>query len=90
MVQITGGITLSGGMTLGTGSGGGATDSDFDNVALLLSGDGSNGSTTFTDLSGNNNSVTANGDTQVSTSVKQFGTMIILMRILHLIWLSLN
>ena len=74
MVQITGGLTITGGITLGTSSGGGETDSNFSNVSLLLNGDGSNGSTSFTDLSDNSHSITVNGDTQVSTSVKKFGT----------------
>ena len=50
------------------------TDSNFSNVSLLLNGDGTNGSTTFTDLSSNGHTVTAVGDAQVSTSIKKFGT----------------
>lgn len=44
------------------------------NVSLLLRCDGSNGSTTFTDLSTNAHTITAVGTAQVSTAEKQFGT----------------
>ena len=50
------------------------TDPDFANVSLLLHGDGTDGSTTFTDSSLNNFTVTANGDAQIDTAVKKFGT----------------
>jgi len=50
-------------------------DGDFDNVSLLLKGEGTNGSTTILDSSSNNNSVSVNGDAQISTAVNTpFGT----------------
>ncbi len=76
-MQISG-VTIQGGMNIlpagGSPSPSGPTDPNFDNVSLLLSGDGSNGSTSFTDLSSTSSTVTAVGDTQVSTSVKKYGT----------------
>lgn len=42
-------------------------------VALLLHFNGSNGSTTFTDSSPNNASVTAHGNAQISTAESKFG-----------------
>jgi len=44
-------------------------DPNFDNVSLLLSGEGANGSTTIIDSSNNNNVVTAVGDASISTAV---------------------
>jgi len=41
---------------------------------LLLNCDGTDGSTTFTDSSPSAHTVTANGDAQVDTAVKKFGT----------------
>jgi hypothetical protein len=49
------------------------TDPNFSSVSLLLHMDGSNGSTTFTDSSSNAFTVTANGDTQISTAQSKFG-----------------
>jgi hypothetical protein len=49
------------------------SDSYWDNVSLLLHMDGSNGSTTFTDSSSNVLTVTANGNTQISTAQSKFG-----------------
>ena len=49
-------------------------DANFSAVALLLSGDGTNGSQTFTDLSSSTKSITAFGNAQISTSVKKFGS----------------
>ncbi len=43
------------------------------NVSLLLHGDGTNGSTTFTDSSINNHTITANGNAQISTTQSKFG-----------------
>ena len=66
------GISFSGGLSIsGTAP---ETDPDFSNVSLLLDGNGTNGSTSFTDLSDNSLSVTTNGNVEVSTSVKKFGT----------------
>ena len=48
-------------------------DADFDSVVLLLDGDGTNGQTTFTDLSSSPHTIITNGDTEVSTSVHKFG-----------------
>lgn len=44
-------------------------DPNFNNVSLLLSGEGANGSTTIIDSSNNNNVVTAVGDASISTTV---------------------
>jgi hypothetical protein len=49
-------------------------DYNFPQVSLLLNGDGTNGSTTFTDLSSSPKTITANGNVQLSTAVKKFGT----------------
>jgi hypothetical protein len=48
-------------------------DPFFDYVSLLLSMDGDDASTTFTDSSNNNFSITAVGDAQISTSESKFG-----------------
>lgn len=49
-------------------------DPYYSSVSLLLNGDGSNGSTAFTDLSSSPKTVTTNGNTQISTSVVKYGT----------------
>lgn len=49
-------------------------DASYSSVSLLLHGNGANGSTSFPDSSKNALTVTANGNAQVSTSVKKFGT----------------
>jgi hypothetical protein len=49
-------------------------DPYFNNVSLLMHMDGTNGSQTFIDSSSNSYSLTANGDAQISTSTKKFGT----------------
>ena len=49
-------------------------DPDFANVSLLLHMDGTNGSTTFTDVSANAFAVTAFGNAQVTTTDPKFGT----------------
>ena len=49
-------------------------DPSFADVSLLLHGDGTSGSTTITDSSSNAASVTANGNAQIDTAVKKFGT----------------
>jgi len=51
----------------------GPADPNFANVSLLLHGDGTNGSTTFTDSSSYNHTVTANGNAQISTTQSKFG-----------------
>ena len=51
---------------------GNATDPDFANVSLLLSMEGSNGSTTFTDLSNNAFSISVFGNAQVVTTDGDF------------------
>ena len=43
------------------------------NVSLLLNGNGSNGSTTITDSSTYNHSITVNGNAQISTAQSKFG-----------------
>jgi len=52
----------------------GERDPNFASVELLLHGDGTNGSTTITDSSSNSVVVTANGNAQIDTAVKKFGT----------------
>ena len=49
-------------------------DVNFADVSLLLHGDGTSGSTTITDSSSNAVVVTANGNAQIDTAVKKFGT----------------
>ncbi len=49
-------------------------DANFGDVSLLLHGDGTSGSTTITDSSSNAVVVTANGNAQIDTAVKKFGT----------------
>jgi hypothetical protein len=49
------------------------TDPDFANVSLLLPMNGTNGSTTFTDASSNNLTVTVNNSTQISTAQSKWG-----------------
>jgi len=48
-------------------------DPNYSNVSLLLNGNGTNGSTTFTDSSSNNHTITANGNAQISTAQSKFG-----------------
>ena len=55
------------------GGGGGPTDPNFSSVSLLLPFDGSDGSTTFTDESNNNFTVTAGGNAQLDTAQSKFG-----------------
>lgn len=50
-----------------------ATDPDFANVSLLLHGDGANNSTTFTDSSSNNFTLSRVGDVKISTTQSKFG-----------------
>lgn len=49
-------------------------DPNFTNVSLLLDGDGTSGSTNITDKSLNSESITVNGNTQIDTAIKKFGT----------------
>lgn len=52
-----------------------ASDEHYDNTVLLLSMDGANGSTTFTDQSAAaRGNATVTGNAQVVTSIKKFGT----------------
>ena len=67
----TGGLTQS--VTLSFAPGAALIDPNFASVALLLHMNGSNGSTTFTDSSGNNLTVTPAGNTQISTAQSRFG-----------------
>lgn len=61
-------------LTLGTlAPHGGVNDPFFSNVALLLHGDGSNGSTTFTDSSSHHRSISLGGNAQISTAQFKFG-----------------
>ena len=48
-------------------------DPYFNYVSLLLHGNGTNGSTTFTDSSSYGHTVTANGNAQISTAQSKFG-----------------
>jgi len=50
-----------------------ATDTNINEVSLLLHGDGTNGSTTITDSSPTPKTVTAVGDAQISTAQSKFG-----------------
>jgi len=50
-----------------------AADPQYSNVQLLLHCNGTNGSTTFTDSSQNGLTVTANGNSQISTAQYKFG-----------------
>jgi hypothetical protein len=50
-----------------------AGDQYYNSCSLLLHFDGANGSTTFTDNSKNNITVTANGNSQISTAQSKFG-----------------
>lgn len=50
-----------------------AYDPNFDKVSLLLSCNGADTSTTFSDSSSKGNSVTANGNAQISTAQSKFG-----------------
>lgn len=52
----------------------GERDPNFANVELLLHGDGTSGSTTITDSSPDNKTVTVVGNAQIDTAVKKFGT----------------
>lgn len=52
--------------------GGSGINPDFANVSSLLHFDGTDGSTTFTDVTGK--TWTANGNAQIDTAAKQFGT----------------
>lgn len=52
---------------------GDAGDPLFSSVSLLLHMNGSNGSTTFTDSSGNPKTVTPSGNAQISTAQSRFG-----------------
>jgi hypothetical protein len=49
-------------------------DPNYADVSLLLTGEGTNGSTTFTDLSSSPKTITAYGDVKISTAVKKYGT----------------
>ena len=53
---------------------GGGGDPYWSSVVLLITGDGTNGSTTFTDLSNTHNTITNTGPVTVSTSIKKYGT----------------
>jgi hypothetical protein len=67
--SITGAATVTN-ATLNVGQ----VDPNFANVSLLLHGNGTNGSTVFTDNSPNNFTVTPNGNAQIDTTIKKFGT----------------
>ena len=62
---------IVGGATLQAG---GAGDSDFSDVSVLLHFDGSNNSTTFTDSSSNAFTVTGYGDAKLTTTDPKFGS----------------
>ncbi len=48
-------------------------DANFDDVMLLLNGNGSNGSTDITDSSDSSQTITLSGNTQISTAQSKFG-----------------
>ena len=50
-----------------------SNDPNYSSVSLLLNGNGTNGSTTFTDSSSYNHTVTPAGDAQISTAQSKFG-----------------
>lgn len=50
-----------------------AASPTFDDVSLLLYGDGTNGSTAIVDSSANTHTITVNGDAQISTTQSKFG-----------------
>jgi hypothetical protein len=50
-----------------------SNDPNYSNVSLLLNGNGTNGSTTFTDSSSYGHTVTPNGNAQISTVQSKFG-----------------
>lgn len=52
----------------------GPVDPDFSSVEALLHCDGTNGSTTFIDSSSNNATLTAGGNTSITTTYQKFGT----------------
>jgi hypothetical protein len=54
-------------------------DPEWANVSLLLRMDGSNGATTFTDLSSNAHTITVGGNAQVTTTDPKFGTGALLL-----------
>ena len=56
-----------------TGQEAGPADPYYNNVSLLLHGDGANGSTTIVDNSPSPRTVTAFGDAQISTAQSKFG-----------------
>ena len=59
---------------------GAATDPNYSNVSVLLHGDGTNNSTTFTDNSPNNFVLTGAGNAKISTAqIGQFGNASILL-----------
>jgi hypothetical protein len=60
-------------MTLVWSPGYAPVDEYYDNVSLLLHGDGTNGSTTITDSSLTPKTVTAVGNAQISTAQSKFG-----------------
>ena len=50
-----------------------SSDPYFSSTKLLLNGNGTNGSTTFTDSSNSSHTVTASGNAQISTTQSKFG-----------------
>ena len=68
-------ITVPASMVSGAATGeAGSNDPNFSSVSLLLHLDGANNSTTFTDSSSNNRTVTASGSAKLSTAVTKFGS----------------
>jgi len=49
-------------------------DANFADVSLLLHGDGTSGSTTIIDSSSSPKTITVNGNAQIDTTIKKFGT----------------
>ena len=59
---------------MGAASGGLVSDPDFASVVLLLHCNGADESTAFIDTSNSAHTITANGNAQVDTSEKKFGS----------------
>jgi hypothetical protein len=73
-MSYIGPISIAAGSRIVGPSGGGGGNPAGPNCVLLLHGDGTNGSTTFTDDSGQGHVPVAVGAAQLSTAQKKFGT----------------
>ena len=73
MASAAGPNVVEDGLVLALDAGNTKSYSSASNVSLLLHGDGTNGSTTFTDSSSSNHTITAYGNAQISTTQSKFG-----------------